>query len=73
MKTVKQPENPYVNAYGFGTDTYERSQEGITLRDHYAGLAMQGLITHYGMEGTHKVLSETSYSIADSMLKQREL
>lgn len=73
MKKEKKPENPFVNAYGFGTDTYERSQEGITLRDHYAGLAMQALITHYGLEGTQKTLTETSYELADAMLKEREL
>lgn len=39
-------ENPFVNAYGFGTDVYERSQEGITLRDYYAGLSMQKPVSY---------------------------
>ena len=42
------------------------------LRDHFAGLAMQGFLAHYGNNGTWDNLSEMSYQIADAMLKARK-
>jgi hypothetical protein len=44
----------------------------MTLRDHYAGLAMQSLIVVY-TDDKHIVgeYSERAYQIADAMLKER--
>ena len=44
-------------------------KDKISLRDHFAGLAMQGLLTHYGNDGDD--LSRLSYQMADAMLKER--
>ena len=44
----------------------------MTMRDHYAGLAMQGLLTAeiVGDYSNHHV-AEIAYVIADAMLKER--
>lgn len=77
MKKNKKPENPNAFPYvmpgdekkGWDADVHE----GMSLRDHFAGLAMQALITHYGLEGTKKTLTETSYELADTMLEERSI
>lgn len=40
MELDKKPENPHAFAYGYGTDNYDRAQEGMTLRDYFANTAM---------------------------------
>ena len=39
------------------------------LRDHFAGLAMQGIIHGYG--GSYDAAAKVSYEMADAMLKER--
>lgn len=64
MEKDKKPEIPKAFTSGIST--------GMTLRDYFAGLAMQGIMvgdnpaSHYP-----KTVSEWAYSIADEMLKQR--
>ena len=44
----------------------------MTLRDHYAGLAMQGLLTAEIVgEYSNDHVAEIAYVIADAMLKER--
>lgn len=53
--------------------------EGMSLRDYFAGLAMQGHIASYYGAGVHSdkenqgYLAKAFYDMADAMLKQREL
>ena len=48
-------------------------ERGMTLRDHFAGLAMQGMLAEDGGGALdNKELAEFSYWIADAMLKARE-
>jgi len=48
----------------------EDIREGISLRDHFAGMAMQGLIAHkLGIDS----LPKAAYQIADAMLEERML
>jgi len=42
----------------------------ITLRDHFAGLAMQGLTVH-NIRESYAEMAEKSYTMADAMLKER--
>ena len=56
------------------------AHQGMSLRDYFAAKAMEGFISTFGKtQNTSNVLeladdiSEMSYSIADEMLKQREL
>jgi len=45
----------------------------ITLRDHFAGLAMQGYLSGYYAGGdSHKAIADESYELADAMLIARE-
>ena len=66
--------NPYVNPIQDNTLT---GYEGITLRDHFAGLAMQAItsniVTSHGAGQSWEYIAEGAYLIADAMLKQRSL
>ena len=42
----------------------------MTLRDHFAGLAMQGLVA-LDVTADNDVLSQEVYKLADAMLKER--
>lgn len=77
-----KPENPNAFPHGYGTDVYERCEQGMTLRDYFAAKAMQGLLSNpewmkiyngekYLMQ--KEIICEVSYVQADAMLKQREL
>jgi hypothetical protein len=49
-------------------------ERGMTLRDHFAGLAMQALLarTTYHIEDEPRDIAEDAYCYADAMLKARE-
>ena len=49
----------------------KKSGEGMDLRDYFAAKAMQALITNKGLT-TFEGTAETSYYIADAMMKARE-
>jgi len=49
----------------------EDLREGISLRDHFAGLAMQGLIKPTN-DYTIQTRVAWAYNIAESMLKERD-
>ena len=61
-------------------DTYETwlskyggYANGMTLRDHFAGLAMQALIQHLtGNDNEIVDTAEDAYSFADAMLRARD-
>jgi hypothetical protein len=44
--------------------------ESLTLRDHFAGLAMQGLTVH-NIRESYAEMAEKSYTMADAMLQER--
>ena len=44
--------------------------EDMTLRDHFAGLAVPGLVAHGWATGA---VAMQAYQIADSMMKEREM
>jgi hypothetical protein len=51
------------------------TSQGMTLRDHFAGLAMQGYLAGYKETGRPRSmdeLAEVAYRMADEMLKARE-
>jgi hypothetical protein len=49
-------------------DLREDLREGISLRDHFAGLAMQGIIAFHGCSFLN---IGAAYEYADAMLKER--
>ena len=51
-------------------DLREDLREGISLRDHFAGLAMQGLLVSMKFKSSY--LCSTAYAFADVMMAERE-
>ena len=65
-------------AFPMPATTLDTSQKGMSLRDHFAGLAMQGdiaglSINLYQYEDDEMLTkAEAAYRMADAMLKVRE-
>lgn len=49
--------------------------QGMELRDWFAGLAMQGLFAHKPWNQVYRIdhIAKEAYEIADEMIKQREV
>lgn len=48
----------------------------ITLRDHFAGMAMQGLLSNQGLMTTYdgnycSIIARDAYEVADAMIAER--
>lgn len=56
-----------------GAGEYNKSQEGMTLRDYYAGQALIGLIARIPSDGglDSVSISQSAFEIADQMLTVR--
>ena len=54
--------------YGDGVKAGVERDANAALRDHFAGLAMQG-----SGGDTHKAIADESYMLADAMLEAREV
>ena len=50
----------------------EDIREGISLRDYFASLAMQGVLVKEGIYWDDEKIALTSYEMADAMLAERE-
>jgi hypothetical protein len=50
-------------------------EQGMDLRDWFAGLAMQGLFAHKPWNQVYRIdhIAKEAYEIADEMMKQREV
>lgn len=64
-------------AFPHGGNELEHAQQGMTLRDYFAGQAIAGLLTHIPPAGmpshvARKKQAETAYQIADEMLAARK-
>jgi hypothetical protein len=53
-------------------DLREDIREGISLRDHFAGLAMQGILTTLSKTVNPDSVAQMAYNMADAMLAERE-
>ena len=47
-------------------------EPGMTLRDYFAGLAMQAMVANGGSLGSSEGLARGAYGYADAMIKARE-
>ena len=56
-------------AFPFAFTDEARVSDGMTLRDYFAGQAMQGLIARYSSPET---IANVAYHMADAMLKARQ-
>jgi hypothetical protein len=58
-------------AFPVPNDANTNGQAGMSLRDWFAGQALAGLIARCNMP--NEVYTRMAYSLADTMLQQREL
>ena len=80
MKNADKPINPIVQEenIGQGGKILMCTEYGLTKREHYAGLAMQGIIAgrkdelYKIKDETIKIYVELSIKSADELLKQLE-
>ena len=76
MKNAEQPITPIFNIEGKPTDLYSTAHKtnsiGLTKREYFAGIAMQGLIS--GQLGTAEIETVVKASVvyADAILKALE-
>jgi hypothetical protein len=70
---------PLPLAVGAAGDVYQAGRDGdggMSLRDWFAGMALQGLIAHhawnYKADDVAGAVSSISYEIADAMIRARE-
>jgi len=60
--------------YGDGVKAGVDKEVGSVLRDHFAGLAMQGYLSGYYAGGDSNIaIAEDSYQMANAMLTAREV
>ncbi len=73
MKAEEKPSNPFAYPVTDGTTFVN---DGMTLRDHFAGLALSGIMASGhaipNVQTQFNNIAEDSYRLADAMLKQRE-
>lgn len=86
MKSIPAYPRPYSKELNYNNDTihYEHyAQEGMTLRDYFAGQTLNGILIGSdkvdpidfvgSSEKTNaEILAENAYFMADAMLKERE-
>lgn len=80
MKNGEQPINPIYNSEGFIANTKDISKEhganGLTKREYFAALAMQGLCVNAGRNGHEfkypKKIAQTAIEVADNLLSELE-
>ena len=78
MEEIKKPSNPRMTNPDGMYASEARLEDYFDLRDHFAGLAMQGMLSNPSMfdilnGNANEIASRLSYELADAMLKQREL
>lgn len=64
---------PCISCNGQGTIVLHTHESGMTLRQWYAGMAMQGILAREGdIYDCSKDVAETAFRYADAMLKEGE-
>lgn len=61
--------------YGFANETSHQESQGLTKREYFAGLAMQGVLASrqpYKARMTAEQVSIEAIGVADELLKQLE-
>lgn len=57
-----------MNAFPTANDV---SEQGMELRDYFAGMAVQGLIAQFGCK-SDRATAKFAYEIADAMMEARD-
>lgn len=63
-----KPLDPYPNAQGMESGTH-----GMSLRDWFAGQALAGMLADQTFDAPAEMMAESSYRIADAMIRARAL
>jgi len=63
---------PCAGLSGLPNDNFINPTEGMSLRDHFAGLAMQGSCACPDNNAPPRAVANWAYEIADAMLAARE-
>ena len=72
MENGKQPITPIFNSEGMPSYFHDEPNFGLTKREYFAGLAMQGLLanpTGYNIVSWKEKVSVDSVAMADALLK----
>lgn len=75
MSEAKQDGGPVYPAAMYETEHGDKvypvnSYEGVSLHQWYAGMALQGLLAHYGAGQTRNDLVDLSLQYADAMIRE---
>ena len=71
MKNADMPANPTKH----NNDHFQHQNDyttGLTKREHFAGLAMQGMLSSPKSHGTFEQFADSSVNFADALLKALE-
>lgn len=64
---------PVAGLSGLPNDNFILPTSGMSLRDWFAGMALQGLVAHYGASGIKRDIEDGQpYKLADLMLAARK-
>jgi hypothetical protein len=67
MKNSDKPINVLENRRG--SDGFPHYSIGLTKREYFAGLALQGLLSDYNVDGGPNDITDAAVMYADSLLK----
>lgn len=70
-KKMKQPAETIGETIGETLGSVSGYARDMTLRDHYAGLAMQASVDWGDDEEIQKIIVDKAYRLADLMIKER--
>lgn len=56
---------------GYGTRYFHDAQQGMSLRDWFAGQALTGLVADFWGDGKTADLARDAYKLADAMIAAR--
>ena len=65
--------NGQEGAFAFASDEFDVLQEGLTKREYFAGLAMQGMLANSAMTSIEAFdMCQIAVVLSDELLKQLE-
>ena len=74
MKVLNDGGPAFPRPLGGDVNNYwNREQDGMSLRDWFAGQALAGLFANPNAIGTFQDIADDTYKVADAMLKAREV
>lgn len=69
---MSNPINDGGPAFPRGKDCFGAVQDGMTMRDYFAGQALAGMLADSTCTASSAKLAAASYEVADAMLAARE-